>query len=121
MKRPISLLTMLCAAGLPLTAAAFDYGPGQHFLAVEARAPSVPDARGGSDPFADAAEHRGRAVDDDAPVTAGPESGKHAAVRPHAARGAATPPPATPGPGAGSPQHSPGTVSWQSLLPGSIQ
>ena len=120
MKRPISLLTMLCAAGLPLTAAAFDYGPGERLIAVEAHAPSLPDARGESDPFADAAAHRGRAADDDATAAANPESGKRPALRPHAARRTATPPPA-PGPGAGSPQHPPGTLSWQSLLPGSIQ
>ncbi|HEY3520603.1 MAG TPA: hypothetical protein VGK80_06125 [Rhodanobacteraceae bacterium] len=121
MKRPISLLTMLCAAGLPLSAAAFDYGPGQRLIAVEAHAPSLPDARGDSDPFEDVAAHRGHAVDDDATATPNPESGKHAAARPHTARRTATPPPATPGPGAGSPQHPPGTLSWQSLLPGSIQ
>ena len=119
MKRTISFLTLLCAAGLPLTAAAFDYGPGQRLIAVEAHAPSLPDARGDGDPFADA--HGARAVDDNATPATNPESGKHPPVRPHTARRAATVPPALPGPGAGSPQRSPGSLSWQSLLPGSIQ
>ena len=115
-----SAVMMLCAAGLPLTAAAFDYGPGQRLIAVEAHAPSLPDARGEGDPFADETAHRGHAVDEDAAAATSPDSGKRAPVRPHASRRGATPPPA-PGPGAGSPQHPPGSLSWQSLLPGSIQ
>jgi hypothetical protein len=121
MKHPISLMMVLCAAGLPLTAAAFDYGPGQRLIAVEAHAPSLPDARGDSDPFSDASAHRGRPVDDDTTAAADPGSAKHPAVRRHAARAAVAPHAARPGPGADSSQHPPGTLSWQSLLPGSIQ
>jgi hypothetical protein len=122
MKRLISLLTILGAAGLPLTAAAFDYGPDQQrFLAAETRAPSLPDTRGDSSSFADTISHPARAADDEAPVEPNPESEKRPVPHPASARRNTVPPPATPGPGAGSPPRPPSALSWQSLLPGSIQ
>jgi len=122
MKRLISLLTILGAAGLPLTAAAFDYGPGQQrFLAAETRAPSLPDTRGDSSPFADTVSRPARAADDEAPVEPSSESEKRPVPHPASARRNTVPPPATPGPGAGSPQRPQSALSWQSLLPGSIQ
>ncbi|HJU08399.1 MAG TPA: hypothetical protein VJ727_07970 [Rhodanobacteraceae bacterium] len=121
MKRLISLLTILGAAGLPLTAAAFDYGPDQQrFLAAETRAPSLPDTRGDSSSFSDTLSHPARAADDEAPVEPNPESGKRAVPHPASAR-RNTVPPVAPGPGTGSPQRPPSALSWQSLLPGSIQ
>jgi hypothetical protein len=124
MKRLISFLTLLCAAGLPLTAAAFDYGSDQRLLAAEAATPSVPGGRGENNPFADAASHRASAVDDGAPAAAiNPEvdADKRPAPRTPSARRSVASPAAAPGPGMGSPQRPPSALSWQSLLPGSIQ
>ena len=117
-------LTVACAAGLPLTASAFDYGPDQHMLAVEASAPSLPASRDSETPFPGlTASHH--AHDDDDDGAAAPPSADNDAPRPgppeHTARRSA--PPATPAPAhvQPAPAHGHNVVSWQSLLPGSIQ
>ncbi|MER3547202.1 MAG: hypothetical protein C4338_06205 [Rhodanobacteraceae bacterium] len=123
MKRLSFLLTVLCTSGLPLTAAAFDYGTDQRFLAAETPAPVLPSARSEGNPYGDMASHRSHADDDDAsPVAASPEEARPAPSRTPGARRIPTSPAAVPGVGAAPPpQHTHGILSWQSLLPGSIQ
>jgi hypothetical protein len=123
MKRLSLLLTVLGAAGLPLTAAALDYGPGQRILAAETSAPSLPNAHGGENPFSElVSPHHAHADDEDSAPNAGTgNSGNNGNSDPKAA-----PPTArrnnapTPGPGTSTPPRQ-GVLSWQSLLPGSIQ
>ena len=120
MKRLLSFLTISCAAGLPLTAAAFDFGPEQHFLAAETRAPSLSGSRADSNPFEDAASRSARSADEEPVASTNAESGKRTATHPASARRNAASAAAA-GAGAGSPQRPPSALSWQSLLPGSIQ
>ncbi|HET9834929.1 MAG TPA: hypothetical protein VFP88_01080 [Rhodanobacteraceae bacterium] len=117
MKRLSLLLTVLCAAGLPLTAAALDFGPGQRMLAAETSAPSLPSAHSDS-PLAElVSPHRSHADDEDSSSTSNNGSnGDAKPATPTARRSsgqASGPATATP------PRH--GVLSWQSLLPGSIQ
>ena len=121
MKRLLALLTVSCAAGLPLTAAAFDYGSDPRFVAAETGTPALPGARGENNPFADAASRHARVADDDAPVAADSETDKHPAPRAPTARRNAAPGAGAPGPASSSPQRAQSVLSWQSLLPGSIQ
>lgn len=116
MKRISLLLTVLCAAGLPLTAAALDYGPDQRMLAVESSAPTLPSTHGDENPFTElTAPHHSHADDDDsAAATSGDSDAK---PPPPTARRGSTP---APGPAANAPPKH-GVLSWQSLLPGSIQ
>jgi hypothetical protein len=118
MKRLSLLLTVLCAAGMPLTAAALDYGPGQRVLAAETSAPSLPTAHGGENPFSElVAPHHAHAEEDDSASNSGNSSNNDPKPAPPTARrnNAPTPGPATATP----PRHD--VLSWQSLLPGSIQ
>ncbi|HET6905913.1 MAG TPA: hypothetical protein VFH52_03055 [Rhodanobacteraceae bacterium] len=118
MKRVVLLLTVLSAAGLPLTAAALDYGPGQRILAAETSAPSLPSTHGDENPFSElVAPHRAHADDDDSSSALPSNSSNDAKPSAPTARRSNAP---TPGPGtAAPPRH--GVLSWQSLLPGSIQ
>lgn len=123
MKRLPLLLTVLCAAGLPLTAAALDYGPGEHMLAAEASAPSLPSTRNDDNGYAGFTTSH-RAPMDDGDSTAAASSNNDDADPPAPApapkrtvRRATAPIHAAPGPA--KPGH--GVLTWQSLLPGSIQ
>jgi hypothetical protein len=121
MKRLSLLLTVLGAAGLPLTAAALDYGPGQRILAAETSAPSLPNAHGGENPFSElVSPHHTHADDEDSATNAGSSGNSgnadQKAAPPTARRNNAP----TPGPGTSTPPRQ-GVLSWQSLLPGSIQ
>jgi len=119
MKRVSLLLTALCAAGLPLTAAALDYGPDQRILAADASAPALPSARGEENPFAElTAPHHTRADDEDTSTPANTDTEAHPAAPAHSSRRSSAP---TPGPGPAAPPHTHSVLSWQSLLPGSIQ
>jgi hypothetical protein len=111
------LLTVLCAAGLPLTAAALDYGPGERMLAAETSAPSLPSSHGDENPLSElVAPHRARADDEDSSSASGSSNNDPKPATPTARRSnVPTPGPAAPTP----PRH--GVLSWQSLLPGSIQ
>ncbi|HJU26387.1 MAG TPA: hypothetical protein VJ722_06920 [Rhodanobacteraceae bacterium] len=120
MKRFISLLTVLCATGLPMTAAALDYGTDQRFLAAEAGAPSLPGARE-DNPFAAMASHRTRADQEDTQSSPNAEPDPHANAARATAHRKPVPPSTAPGPGTAPPQHGQTVLSWQSLLPGSIQ
>ncbi|HEX6612818.1 MAG TPA: hypothetical protein VF022_03020 [Rhodanobacteraceae bacterium] len=115
------LLAALCATGLPLTAAALDYGPGERMLAAETSAPSLPNAHGEDNPFSDlVTPHRSHADDEDSGSSASSNSSNGNSdakpAQPTARRGNAP----TPGPVTASPPRH-GVLSWQSLLPGSIQ
>lgn len=119
MKRLSLLLTVLCAAGLPLTAAALDYGPSERMLAAETSAPSLPGAHSDDNPFSElVSPHRTHADDDDSGSgsTAG-NGNNEAKPTPPTARRSNAP---TPGPATAAPRKH-GVLSWQSLLPGSIQ
>src|SRR5690348_14415359 len=111
MKRISLLLTVLCAAGLPLTAAALDYGPSQRMLAAETSAPSLPSSHGGENPFSElVAPHRTHADDDDSGTASGSSNNDTKPAQPTARRSNAP----TPGPAAATPpKHA--VVSWQSL------
>ena len=115
MKRLSLLLTVLCAAGLPLTAAALDYGPSERMLAAETSAPSLPSAHSDENPFSElVSPHRTHADDDDSGAGNGNNEAK---PPPPTARRSNAP---TPGPATATPPKH-GVLSWQSLLPGSIQ
>jgi hypothetical protein len=118
MKRISLLLTVLCAAGLPLTAAALDYGPSQRMLAAETSAPSLPSAHGDENPFSElVSPHRAHADDDDSSSASSSSNTSDAKPTTPTARRSGAP---TPGPAAATPPKH-GVLSWQSLLPGSIQ
>lgn len=122
MKRFSLLLTVLWVAGLPLTAAALDYGSDQRMLAAEANAPALPGARGDENPFGRPGIVRhARGEDDSASANAAPAESESRSPAP--AHRAAVPRTAIPAVGAG-PAPDPrarSVLSWQSLLPGSIQ
>lgn len=122
MKRLSLVLTLLCAAGVPLTAAALDYGPDQRMLAAEASTPPLPGARGDENPFGPlGAAHRVRS-DDEASAGTATTSDNESHVASHASHAAASRPvaPAV-GTGPAPNARSRSVLSWQSLLPGSIQ
>jgi hypothetical protein len=116
-------LTVLLLGGLPLTAAAFDYGPNRTLLAAENGAPQLPvlqqrDAPGGAVPKPDVMA--AASVENPAPMPAEPR------MTPPVAARAATAPPRGPtasnnARGVNPEQPAPGPATWQSLLPGSIQ
>src|SRR6185437_15726163 len=130
MKRSSLWLTVLLVGGVPLTAAAVDYGPNAPLLAADTNAPQLPGsqvtaaARGEMpkpDAMADSEEGGGDSAPGPAPA---PER-----MMPSSA----SPRPATPvhgmAPAASNKPHASATrpvpalptASWQSLLPGSIQ
>jgi hypothetical protein len=114
-------LTVLLLGGLPLTAAALDYGPNRTLLAAENGAPQLPvlqqrDAPNGAMPKPEVMT----AASAENPVAAEPR------MTPSSASpvGAARPSGATASSksrGANPEQPAPGPATWQSLLPGSIQ
>ncbi|HKU80098.1 MAG TPA: hypothetical protein VJQ42_09640 [Rhodanobacteraceae bacterium] len=112
-------LTVLLLGGLPLTAAAFDYGPNRTLLAAENGAPQLPvlqprDAPNGAKPevmTAASAESPSSSESRMASSSASPA----AEARP---RG---PTASNKSRGANPEQPAPGPATWQSLLPGSIQ
>ena len=115
-------LTVLLLGGLPLTAAALDYGPNRNLLAAENGAPQLPvlqqrDAAGAaasrSDMMAASVEDRNPAPAE--PRMIAPSASSAAAARP---RG---PTASNPLRNANPQQPAPGPATWQSLLPGSIQ
>lgn len=115
------LLTVLCVAGVPLTAAGLDYGPDQRMLAAEASMPTLPGARGDENPFGPhGAAHRARGDDEATAGTATTSDNESHAT--HTPRAAAMRP-IVPAVGTGSTPNARGhgVLSWQSLLPGSIQ
>lgn len=115
MKSLVCLTTVLMMSGLPLTAAALDYGPNQRFLAAESRAPSLPAPAAETATFSDPTSPRaGGGVADAA------DPAPHAMARGNARRKTHAAMPAQ-GAGIELPQHADSPLSWQSLLPGSIQ
>lgn len=124
MKRLSPWLAVLLLGSVPLSAAAFDYGPNPTLLAGDSGAPRLPGAD------VQAAEHGempGAAAlpadNDDADATnAAPAPEASRRTRPVPVRRA-------PGPSASNKPHAPvphalpasHTATWQSLLPGSIQ
>lgn len=114
MMRISLLLTVLGIVALPLTAAALDYGPDQRMLAAEASAPSLPSTHNDENPYAAlTATHRAHMDDDDSAAQPEPPPVPRNTVRRDTT-------PAVSAPAAGSP-HGHGVLTWQSLLPGSIQ
>jgi hypothetical protein len=130
MKRSWLWLAVLLIGGVPLTAAAVDYGPNAPLLAADANAPQLPgsqlnaaargemprpeamaddeDGGGGSAPGpASAPERLAPHASSRRPAAPAQDTGPTAHDKPHASRGHAAPILPTP--------------SWQSLLPGSIQ
>ncbi|HLI18149.1 MAG TPA: hypothetical protein VKV22_07765 [Rhodanobacteraceae bacterium] len=129
MKHLSLCLTVLLLGGVPLAAAAVDYGPNSILLAAENTAPQLPGApvRSGNaipkpDMMAADAEDGGGASD----AGAAPIQQR---VAPSASTPRANQAPHSPGPSASNKPHAPAaqpvpvpfTPSWQSLLPGSIQ
>ena len=120
MKRVSLLLSVLCAAGVPLSAAALDYGPEQRMVAAEASAPALPSLQPERSSFTSVL-HQGRPDDDvvsATPPISSAESNSHPSAVAHIAHAPAVP---TPGPTRAPRTHSHSVLSWQSLLPGSIQ
>lgn len=128
MKRLSPWLAVLILGSVPLTAAAFDYGPNQTLLAAGTDAPQLP----GADVRAAAHGEMPRPdvmTEDDATAA----DANIGTPTPHAVRPAATPARPGPvirglGPSASNKPHVPvvhpapaPAASWQSLLPGSIQ
>ena len=114
-------LTVLLLGGLPLTAAAFDYGPNRTLLAAESGAPQLPvleqrDAPNGAMPkpevmTAASAESPNSSESRTVPLSTAPA----AAAPPRGATASNT------SRGTNPEQPAPGPATWQSLLPGSIQ
>lgn len=122
MKHPSLWLTVLLLGGLPLTAAAFDYGPNRTLLAAENGAPQLPalqqrDAPGAAMPRSDV---MATSVEDPNPALAEPRMTASSASSAAAAR-PRVPPAGNPLRNANPQQPAPGPATWQSLLPGSIQ
>ncbi|HVX04453.1 MAG TPA: hypothetical protein VHA71_04965 [Rhodanobacteraceae bacterium] len=112
--------------GVPLTAAAVDYGPNAPLLAADTNAPQLPGsqasaARGEmSKPEVMADEDGGGDAPGptSAPQRVTPSSSAHTAAPAHGLGPAARNKPSAT---ASHPVPAPPTASWQSLLPGSIQ
>lgn len=127
MKHLSSCLTVLLLGGVPLAAAAVDYGPNSTLLAAETTAPQLPGAMraapGNAIPKPDMVA--GDAADAGDAVQPIPQRMAPSASAPRPA----TPTLRSPGPTANNNPHAtttqpmqvPPTASWQSLLPGSIQ
>ena len=130
MRRSSLLLTVLLVGGVPLTAAAVDYGPNAPLLAAESNAPQLPGSQVSTaahgempkpDIMADTEDGGGDSAPGPAPAQQRmtPSTSSPRAVAPAHSLGPAArnkaPAPAT------RPVPAVPTDSWQSLLPGSIQ
>ena len=116
-------LTVLLLGGLPLTAAAFDYGPNRNLLAAENGAPQLSvlqqrDAPGSTAPKPDVMA--AASVENPDPSPAEPRMTPSSAS-PGAAARPRGPTASNKTRGANPEQPAPGPATWQSLLPGSIQ
>jgi hypothetical protein len=128
MKRSSLWLTVLLIGGVPLTAAAVDYGPNAPLLAADTNAPQLPGSQvsaaargemprpdvttdteegGGDSGPAPTPQRMMPSTSSPRPIAPAQGVGPAASNKPHAS--ATRPVPALP------------TASWQSLLPGSIQ
>lgn len=121
-----SWAAVLLLAGVPLTAAAFDYGPNRPLLAAENGAPQLPTLQQRNAPSGEMSRPdvmTAATVETPDPSPALPRMTPSASSPPPAAQGSrgptasAKPRSNTPIP----PTAEPGPATWQSLLPGSIQ
>ncbi len=124
MKHVSSWLTILLLGCVPLTAAAFDYGPNRPLLAAENGAPQLPalqqrDAPAGAMSKPDVMTAATVETPDASPAIPrmAPPSTSSVAPRSHGPTASAKPRTAAPT----QPAAEPGPATWQSLLPGSIQ
>jgi hypothetical protein len=113
-------LTVLLLGGLPLTAAALDYGPNRTLLAAENGAPQLPVLQQRDAPNGAMSRPEAASTESPSPSSAEPR------MSPSSASAAATARPRGPtasnkSRGANPEQPAPGPATWQSLLPGSIQ
>ncbi|TAN02635.1 MAG: hypothetical protein EPN36_16165 [Rhodanobacteraceae bacterium] len=132
--RQLSLwMTVLLLGGLPLAAAAVDYGPNSTLLAADTGAPQLPGALGHGSPKGESAKSGLMTLD----ANASDDSAEANEVAPLPASqrmspSTASPPASTPRNAGASasnksraptsrPTAVPAPASWQSLLPGSIQ
>lgn len=126
MKQLSMWLTVMLLGGLPLAAAALDYGPNRPLLAAESGAPQLPTAQGSTTSMGQAGKSDLMETGDDAPEAA--------ATPPRMTPSAASPTPVaaahSPGPSASNKSRNqtppkpvvlPDSAAWRSLLPGSIQ
>lgn len=130
MRRSSLWLTVLVIGGLPLTAAAVDYGPNAPLLAADTNAPQLPGSQV-------SAAARGEMPKPDVTSDSEESGGGDSAPGPTSAPermmpSASSPRPVVPAHGIGpaarnkphastAPAPTLPTASWQSLLPGSIQ
>ncbi|MBS0381501.1 MAG: hypothetical protein JSR56_03625 [Proteobacteria bacterium] len=121
MKRLSLCLAVILLGGLPLAAAALDYGPDRPLLAAENGAPQLPTAR-----------ESVSAMQVTKPDLAEPEDTQEATTPQRMTPSAASPAPAPRGTGPSAsnkprasappkPAAQPDAATWRSLLPGSIQ
>ena len=130
MRRSSLWLTVLLFGGVPLTAAAVDYGPNAPLLAADANAPQLPGSQAGAAARGEMPKPDTIAEGEDGGSDSAPEpaptpqrmmpsaSSPRAAVPAHGLGPAASNKSRTP---AAQPTPTQPTASWQSLLPGSIQ
>ncbi|WIG54528.1 MAG: hypothetical protein OJF61_000314 [Rhodanobacteraceae bacterium] len=129
MRRSSLWLTVLLIGGVPLTAAAVDYGPNAPLLAADTNAPQLPGSQAGASARGEMSRPDVTADSEDAGSDAAPGP---AATPQHMTPSASSPHAAAPARGLGTarnkpsapashPAQTPPTASWQSLLPGSIQ
>ncbi|MES2403046.1 MAG: hypothetical protein V4567_01760 [Pseudomonadota bacterium] len=123
MKRSSLWLTVLLIGGVPLTAAAVDYGPNAPLLAADSNAPQLPGSQGNATARGEKPDVMADSEDggDSAPgPSAAPQRMTPSSSSPHAAPAHGTAARNKPSAPASHPAPTP-TASWQSLLPGSIQ
>lgn len=125
MKHALPWVAVLLLAGVPLTAAALDYGPNRPLLAAENGAPQLPVLQQRNAPTGETSRPDAMTATIDTPESspAMPRMAPSASSSPPAARGGRGPT-ASAKPRNGTamqPAAEPGPATWQSLLPGSIQ
>lgn len=131
MKHLSLYLTVLLLGGVPLSAAAFDYGSNSPLLAADTNAPQVPgasarDARGEM-PKPDVMAVDANSAGDVADTGEAAPAPATRRMAPSTSSPRALPAPRNPGGSASNKPRlpaahpAPATASWQSLLPGSIQ